>query len=167
MICHHAWDKRASAALVALGVTTWEELSALSEWQILTTKGVGLKTLRYIQGQMRERGLTLRATKRSIPEQLRIGRTEAVRCVYFIACDGFVKIGHTKDIRKRFQGISLANPRPCELLAIVRTSDEQESRHIEKSLHARFAVHRHRLEWFRHTPDIHAYIGTVNGQGTH
>lgn len=85
-----------------------------------------------------------------------------VRGVYFVESDGFVKIGHAKDIRQRFGSIAQMNPHRCQLVGVIRTETAQESYKIERDLHERFADQRHRLEWFHYTPAIEAYIARLS-----
>ncbi len=64
-------------------------------------------------------------------------------CVYFLECDGFTKIGFTKNLRKRLSALQLCNPKPIRFLAIL-----PGDRKLETALHKRFADHRSSGEWF-------------------
>lgn len=159
IVCE-AWDRRAAGAINALGVKTWGELSSLSPANLLKIKGLGRGTLNYIQERMRERGVIFTAT-RCLDNGLTVASV-SVQGVYFVECDGFIKIGFAKNIRDRFGSIAQMNPHRCDLVAVIRTNGESESRQLERELHTRFAEHRHRLEWFHYAPEIQAYVATLN-----
>jgi hypothetical protein len=162
LVCE-AWDRRARGAMLALGVKTWDDLSRLSDFQLLTVKGVGRDTLAYINRKLRERGVG-RAPSGAGALGVVLPEYQPTRGVYFVVADGFVKIGHSKDIRHRFGAIAQMNPHPCELVAVIGTQSEHESRDVERSLHGRFKDQRHRLEWFHYTPEIEAYVCSLNRQ---
>lgn len=75
--------------------------------------------------------------------------------VYFIECDGHIKIGVTSgSIKKRFHALATAHHRPLTLLATITDKDGG----LEFALHQRFAAHRIRGEWFTAAPEILEYI---------
>jgi hypothetical protein len=86
------------------------------------------------------------------------GESSPVRGVYFVCCQGFVKIGHAKDIRKRISGIAQMNPHRVWLRAYINTDSEAESRRLEAELHERFKDDRYRLEWFHYTDRIRSFV---------
>lgn len=75
--------------------------------------------------------------------------------VYFATCRelGLVKIGHATDPKRRLQGFQTGCPKPLELEAQFDGGGKEE-----RELHARFAEHRERGEWFRLCPDIESVI---------
>jgi hypothetical protein len=155
IVCE-AWDRRASAAIRVLGVNTWSELSEFNESELLKVGGLGRKTLAFIKDRMRERGVEFAGGRRVVFGP-RLVPNEPVQGVYFVRAGEFVKIGFAKDVRHRYGFISQMCPHPCELIAVIPTKNENQSRDIERSLHARFKDYRHKLEWFRYTPEIESY----------
>lgn len=79
--------------------------------------------------------------------------------IYFIECDGYVKIGYTTQLNRRVKSFATSNPHPVKLLASApgNVEDEQE-------LHKRFRELHHRGEWFRKTPELLAGIKAACGQ---
>lgn len=73
--------------------------------------------------------------------------------VYFIRCDGWLKIGMTKNLGKRLLSISGNNPRHVFILAYIAGGKE-----LEKELHIRFRNHHARNEWFHCHKQIFDYI---------
>jgi hypothetical protein len=75
---------------------------------------------------------------------------------YFILCEGtnFIKIGKTKDIKKRIEMLQTGLPQKLRLVASVRED-------IENKLHKRFAHLRHNGEWFQFTQEIKNFIKTL------
>lgn len=78
--------------------------------------------------------------------------------IYFIECDGHVKIGVTSGpVKKRLKVLSTAHHSELILLATI----ENVSGEMEFNLHQRFAQYRTRGEWFVLSPEIKAYIETL------
>ena len=73
--------------------------------------------------------------------------------VYFFQQPGFIKIGWSKNWRKRLVTIQLSTPQKINVLATYRGG-----RPMEQRLHEMFAAHRATGEWFREHPDILAFI---------
>ena len=63
-------------------------------------------------------------------------------CVYFVACNGFVKIGKTTNLKRRMSTISTNSTSEPELLFTVDGDHETQ-------FHDQFSEYRHRMEWFR------------------
>ena len=79
------------------------------------------------------------------------------KLVYFIACDGFVKIGLTDSITKRVREFSCGHPTSTyEVLAVL-----PGDRAAESELHSLFKHAHHRGEWFHLTPDLQQFINEV------
>jgi len=68
---------------------------------------------------------------------------DSVSRVYFIGCDGFVKIGFSDRLAARFAELQNSTPHDLEILVVL-----EGTRDLERELHARFAGLRHRREWF-------------------
>lgn len=78
-------------------------------------------------------------------EQRRLGEAYHVpHLTYVVRSAPFVKIGTTSDVRTRFRALVAANPHDIEVVAVLVGGHK-----TERTLHARFAAHRHRDEWFR------------------
>lgn len=73
--------------------------------------------------------------------------------VYFIRMGDLVKIGHTTNIARRVQGLSLT------MQQVVAT--ETGGRHREAELHCQFAHLREFGEWFRAEPTLIEYIAAI------
>lgn len=156
-IRYGAWNRRVAATLQGLGVQTWEDLAQFGEAQLLKINGFGRTSLKYVKQRMAERGVRFQCT-RDVPLGLRVLSFQPVRGVYFIGCEGFVKIGYAKDIRQRMSDIALASPHQCELLGFIPTASDADSRRLEAELHRRFTADRHRLEWFKYSDAIRTYV---------
>lgn len=71
--------------------------------------------------------------------------------VYAIRCEGFIKIGWSRNPKGRLRTAQTMNPLPCTLLGFYPADEKTE----ELALHARFADLRHGAsEWFRAEGDL-------------
>lgn len=78
--------------------------------------------------------------------------------IYFIGCDGHVKIGITAGkVEKRLKTMSTGHYSELTILATIHGVDGA----LEIELHQRFAQHRVRGEWFKLCPEIEAFIERV------
>lgn len=66
---------------------------------------------------------------------------------------GLVKIGRATDVSRRFQALQTGCPKP-----LILECQFDGGKAEEKDLHARFAEHRERGEWFRICPEIETFI---------
>lgn len=73
--------------------------------------------------------------------------------VYFVRQSSFIKIGWSKKWRSRVLALQTSSPHEITVLAVYRGGPT-----LERDLHAMFAQHRVRLEWFSDCSDIRAYI---------
>lgn len=73
--------------------------------------------------------------------------------VYFIAQAGYVKIGFSTHLAKRFESLQSASPVPLTVLAAIRGDMA-----MERELHAQFADDRAQGEWFRRSSAINALL---------
>lgn len=78
--------------------------------------------------------------------------------VYFVKCEGFIKIGYAADVSIRFQSFRASNPFPVSLLLFIPTADIAAAEALERSLHLQFSPKRHRGEWFVYCPEIANFI---------
>lgn len=76
-------------------------------------------------------------------------RSESYVYVVQAGVDGPVKIGWTADARARLTSLAVDNAAPLFVLAVAPGTMRQE-----KDLHAHFAAHRIRSEWYRPAPEI-------------
>lgn len=87
-------------------------------------------------------------------------RAEAT--VYFIRCEGFVKIGYAIAPHKRLKqlqamdGTKYPDGMNCATAALVQTEPGGINR--ERDLHQQFSHLRHTGEWFTETPELTDYI---------
>ena len=63
---------------------------------------------------------------------------------YVVRSAPYVKSGIASDVETRFRTMLTSNPHDMECIAVL-----PGVRQVERELHARFAAHRHRGEWFR------------------
>lgn len=74
--------------------------------------------------------------------------------VYFIqAANGYIKIGYTAELSRRFANIAGGIP-----LAVTLLHDIPGSYDLENDLHRRFAHLRENGEWFRSAPELLQFI---------
>jgi hypothetical protein len=69
--------------------------------------------------------------------------------VYFVAFDGFVKIGTAKNVKKRIAQLQSGCPHTLDLIGVV-----EGDREIEAAYHKRFRKLRVSGEWFKLAPPL-------------
>lgn len=84
----------------------------------------------------------------------RTRRGLVVRWIYFLECDGLIKIGCSQDPQRRQYRLNTGNPKAIQWLGAV-----PGSRRDEAALHRRFRHVRVRGEWFRPDEELRAVIG--------
>lgn len=97
-----------------------------------------------------EKGAAIRAL---LPPDVAADSLTADTFVYFLLADGVVKIGYSKDVKKRVIGMKTAFHGNAEILYVVRGG-----RSLERYLHERFAAQRLGGEWFRYRPAIANFL---------
>jgi hypothetical protein len=80
--------------------------------------------------------------------------------IYFARCGENIKIGFSGGARSRLSDLQAGNPEPIELIGWMPGPPQ-----VERSLHRRFAKLRVRREWFRATPALLQFIGSVTPPG--
>jgi hypothetical protein len=80
--------------------------------------------------------------------------------IYFIQCLATkkIKIGYARDPWARLTCIQTGCPTPLLLLGMM-----PGNRFVERDLHAKFAGHLYRGEWFDPAPEIIEYIERLRG----
>lgn len=73
--------------------------------------------------------------------------------IYFIECQGAVKIGFSKNPRHRLVKLATDSPFPCSLMGVVEGCIK-----VERALHIKFSEFRIRGEWFKFTREIDIFI---------
>lgn len=73
--------------------------------------------------------------------------------VYFIHCDGFIKIGSTTRVEYRLATLQVANPHQLDVLLVEDGGEKREA-----ELHKEFAEYRVRGEWFRLEGRLRKYL---------
>lgn len=77
-----------------------------------------------------------------------------ISCVYFLRdAEGFIKIGWTKNLRKRVAALQVISSAPLRLLGVVAGE-----RDMEQWLHRMLSADRVRGEWFRQSPRLELYL---------
>jgi hypothetical protein len=74
-------------------------------------------------------------------------------CVYFIEIDGYVKIGFSQNVIKRFRQINMVTPYEPKLLGVM-----DGGRDKEMELHKKFSRLHVRNEWFLLAGEIREFI---------
>jgi hypothetical protein len=69
--------------------------------------------------------------------------------LYFISQDDVLKIGRTKDVKSRLNGLQSGNPKRLTLVGAIPNNGFREA-----FWHACFAPWRRSGEWFSYTPDL-------------
>jgi len=82
--------------------------------------------------------------------------TDGDEYVYFIMEGKYIKIGYTRDIKNRMNGIECDNPNDLTLLACF-----PGDRRTELALHEAFSHCRYRNEWFHAANDIFEFINAM------
>lgn len=86
--------------------------------------------------------------------------------VYFIRCEGYVKIGYAIAPRKRLKqlqamdGTKYPDGMNCATAAIIQTEPGGLDR--ERRLHLKFSHLRHTGEWFTEAPELTEYINNLS-----
>ena len=75
--------------------------------------------------------------------------------VYFIECQGFFKIGCSKDPKLRLNDMQVLNPFKCELIHTIKTNDMYLTERLFKD---KFIKLNMRGEWFKLSYSDFAYI---------
>lgn len=72
----------------------------------------------------------------------------------FFGPDRLIKIGASRDPRRRMKGLTYRTGRRVFLLGVLPRAGMKK----EYSLHERFASHRHHSEWYHPAPEIIQYV---------
>lgn len=77
--------------------------------------------------------------------------------IYFVYCEGFVKIGYTSWLITRLTELQTGSPHEQRLLhaAVCKT------RKVEKKIHSDLVDSHHRGEWFHYCPIVESYIQAI------
>ena len=79
--------------------------------------------------------------------------------IYFIQCGDFIKIGFSEadKAERRINNLRTSNPIEIVVLRVIKGSRRKEAK-----IHAQFASHRHRGEWFRKSPELVSFVERMN-----
>lgn len=70
-------------------------------------------------------------------------------CIYFVECNGVVKIGTTSNLKSRLNALQTSNPTPIRLVHTISVPIRQDHREVEKALHTIFENNSVRGEWYK------------------
>lgn len=87
------------------------------------------------------------------PEVGVAGRKVALQFVYFLECDGKIKIGVTRNLKQRMASLKTAASSKIELIAAVEGGAD-----VERALHRKLQPHRLEGEWFRDCAEVRVAI---------
>lgn len=78
--------------------------------------------------------------------------------IYFIITEDkkYVKIGFTKDLKKRLVALQNANPTELSVLKTINGGF-----HEEQIIHRKLSKHHHRLEWFHYNKETGEFINNI------
>ena len=111
-------------------------------------------------------GLEDEPEREPLPEDYFEQRRKA-QTVYFMRCEGFVKIGMSFNPDNRLNQIRKGGgslfPRRMDVASTSLIATEPGGFDREKELHARFASLRHTGEWFTEAPELTEYIESLEG----
>lgn len=147
------WRKPLVRALDAEGVTTWDDLRALSTAALLRHPGVSRVSVEFIALQLHAHPPPPVVAPAPLP-------TPSEPVIYFVRCAGFVKIGLTTNIHRRLASARTFTPFPLTLAHLVRCEPAADLEVVESAYHARFHAHHHRGEWFRDEGELAAFLAT-------
>ena len=147
------------------GVLTWEDLAGKTESALLVWNGFGAKRMQCVRELVAKDGLKLPHIR--TPDDVRPVmspkdharfRALPTQGIYFLEVAGFIKIGVGSCVIDRVGTIETSIPLVLNRLGFIHVADYRHLMRDERELHRRFAVHRHKREWFRDVPEIRAYI---------
>lgn len=78
--------------------------------------------------------------------------------VYFLLCNGLVKIGYSDNPYRRIKEHATSSPFPQKLIGLLRGGKPRE-----RDIHAHFALYRHSGEWFFLDPYVRSEINRMCG----
>ena len=89
------------------------------------------------------------------------------RYVYFIECEGYVKIGMSGNPERRLKSLQVSGngtyaPKLIDLTTAKIIAVEDGGPERERELHQRFDSSRYTGEWFTKTPELMAYIDSLD-----
>lgn len=156
------WPAPIIRALDAEGVRTWDDLAQLSPPTLLTHKGIGARGLAFIERALetRQRSLSGAYQPAKLPDRR---AAPALAGVYFFRCEGFVKIGHAGNIKRRLRDLETMVPFPLDLWHYIPCASRSDALGLEGALHARFQSLRARGEWFRYAGELVAFLADARG----
>jgi hypothetical protein len=96
----------------------------------------------------------LRNTQGTDEHSVTVGLPEVV---YFMYSAGKIKIGYSKDVRKRLTDLSNMASSPVELIAVL-----PGDRELEKYLHRTFKPDRVHGEWFKPSSEIKRFLECID-----
>ena len=77
--------------------------------------------------------------------------------LYFIKAGNFVKVGCSKNVKKRISAHQVSNPHECILLCSIKG----DMFDLEKEAQLELKQHHYRGEWYKLTPKVKEYIKLV------
>lgn len=81
--------------------------------------------------------------------------------VYFLACEGYVKIGKARDVVARCAAIAATNPCAVTPLGWIPCASVEAAYVVEHQLHKDLKDSRHRGEWFVLTHELQMVIASL------
>lgn len=82
--------------------------------------------------------------------------------IYFLRCDGYLKVGFSSSPRMRLTSLQYANPYKLEFIKVTRGTEAGE-----KAIKALLAPYHLRYEWYRLEPEVQAAIDQLPATKAH
>jgi hypothetical protein len=86
-------------------------------------------------------------------------RAKWTHYIYFLTCEGYVKIGYARDPMQRWAAAQVGNPFPIALAAIALGGKKEE-----RILHRTFRDLHLRAEWFRLAPPLDEIVAKISDE---
>lgn len=85
------------------------------------------------------------------------GEENRQKYIYFVKAEnGFIKIGITRDVLRRFFNLQTSSPLSLTLVASMPGTEEEEAQ-----LHSRFEKHKVKGEWYSPATELLDYISSI------
>lgn len=85
--------------------------------------------------------------------------------IYAAKCEGFVKVGMSRNLKVRVEGIKRTCPFDVYLICSQMVGSKREAKALESKMHKALKKHEHRNEWFHDNEALRSELVKYFGQG--
>lgn len=117
---------------------------------IANTKGLSRSMANF------ERMAMERRVAKSIERMRRDDERNVSGYVYFIRCEGYVKVGYSSNPSSRLRALAVMCPFPCHVIGKIPGGKKYEA-----DIHVQLKDHHHRGEWFKWTEEVESIISRL------